>query len=300
MYLCFDLGGTFIKYGVVDNKGQLIFNAQMHTGELTQAQELVARLVTIFKHLSLQHQFDGVGLCTHGVVDTQEGRITLGSSYVKALVNYPLKQLLQQQTKLPVCMDNDVNAALLGELWQGAAIGLKQGVMVTLGTSIGGAIIIDGKLYRGRNNTAGELGYIITNEKAAKDAGMVRGAWAQFASASSLLQQYRIATSKAQVTVEFLLDAINKNEQEAMNVLDDYAYHVSSGLVSIAHILAPETIIIGGAISKQEIIIKRIKAAFQARAMPLYQDTPIIPAKCQNNAGLVGMAFLLSCEDQHG
>ena len=162
-YLCFDLGGTFIKYGVVSSDGKLHYHDKMPTGVISSVEYVIEKFLNIYKQLSSKYSLSAIGISSHGVVDVSEGVIACGSSYVDAIVGQPLAKVLSQYTKLDVVMENDVNAAALGELWQGGLRQCTDALFLAFGTSIGGALIINGKIYRGINNAAGEAGYILTH-----------------------------------------------------------------------------------------------------------------------------------------
>ncbi len=292
-YLCFDLGGTNIKYGIVTSHGDIKLSNKMPTGKITDGDLIYQRFLALYNELSVTHKIRGIGISSHGVVDLERKVISSGSNYVKALIDYPLAEKLSCDTKLPVILENDVNAAALGELWQGEGKNHQNIVFLTLGTSIGGAIIINGSLYRGKNNRAGEIGYMITQSQDTTNP-LIPGAWEGFASSSALMRNYQSAMNDTTLNHIDLLHCIKNNHPPAIKILNQYIHELGAGLVSLAHIFAPDAIILGGAISEEKMLFPQIQTNFAQRVLSGYEHTPILPASCQNHAGILGVASLLN------
>ncbi|WP_119328737.1 ROK family protein [Cysteiniphilum halobium] len=303
-YLCFDLGGTYTKYALINTKGQIVLSDKYHTGEITDPELLLKQFVLRFFALKKQYHIIGAGFSCHGIIDPKRGYIAFGSPYVKALENYPLVERFKQETGMTcVVIENDVNAAAIGEAayWQESHY--QNYLFLTLGTSIGGAIILNGQLYRGVNNAAGEFGYMVTHAQAnklgsvnkeSKGKRMLPGAWESYASANKLLDMYCAATQSDKVSiVDFKAQLLNSNPV-AVQIFEEYLYELIMGLVSLTHVLAPELIIIGGAISEESFFIDAVKQYFQQNVLPFYRETKIMPAHLGNQAGVQGIACLLS------
>ena len=293
-FACFDVGGTNIKYGLVSESGQLLFSDQC-TSPKGSADDLVQLLSDLIAQLQRKVDVLGVGISIHGVVDINAGCITCGSHFVTELVGFPLVSILQDTVSLPVYLENDVNAAALGECWKGAAVSQTNVAFLTLGSSIGGALIINKQLYRGRNFCAGEFGYLITNEQEQDDHAFMPGSWERKASASVLLNQYRKALSNPRATEKLFEEALLNHDETAKAIFDQFLDSVTSGLVSIAHVFAPDAIIIGGAITLMgDTFLQPLVKRFNARALPVCQGTEIQLTKLGNHAALIGMARMSS------
>lgn len=299
-YLCFDLGGTYTKYAVIDLAGNIVIADKYHTGEIIDPEALLQQFIVRFVELKKTYHIVGVGFSCHGIVDPQRGCIAFGSPYVKALENYPLVERFKQETGVElVVIENDVNAAAIGEAIYWRESHYQSYFFLTLGTSIGGAIIINGQLYRGFNNAAGEFGYLLTNaqdnqQNSGKAQNMLPGAWESYASAKALLVSYCAATQSKEVSIAHFKEQLFNKNPIALQVFEAYLHEVVVGLISLTHILAPELIIIGGAISEETFFIKALRQRFQEKVLPFYKEVKIMPAHLGNHAGVQGVAALLS------
>lgn len=299
-YLCFDLGGTYTKYALIDLAGNIVVSDKYHTGKIIDPEALLQQFMLRFLELKKTYLIVGVGFSCHGIVDPQRGCIAFGSPYVKALENYPLVERFKQEAGVElVVIENDVNAAAIGEAnyWQNNHC--QNYLFLTLGTSIGGAIIINGQLYRGFNNASGEFGYMLTNvqdnqQHNDKAKNMLSGAWEGYASAKALLENYCVATQIKEVSIEHFKEQLFNKNPIALQVFDAYLHQVVVGLISLTHILAPELIIIGGAISEESFFIEALRQRFHEKVLPFYKDVKIMPAHLGNHAGVQGVACLLS------
>ena len=295
VYLCFDLGGTYTKYAIITQGGKLLVSDQYQTGCIVSAEEVMTKFTQYYFDFIKKYNIQGVGFSCHGIVNIKKGYIACGSPYVKVLENYPLVDYFKQKTGVKnIVIENDVNAAALGERLHWQEKKFKNYVFLTLGTSIGGAIIINDELYRGYNNAAGEFGYIITNYTDKDSQSMIPGAWESYASAKTFLQMYCDAAQKPHANVSDLKQKLSVNNPIAIQVLNDYLERVIPGLISLAHVLSPQAIIIGGAISEDLKIMKMIQEKFYLRVMSFYRAVKIFPAHYGNKAGLLGAVCLLN------
>ena len=189
-YLCFDLGGTFIKFGIVNSDGQLLSHDKIATGKIISLEYIIEKFVEVYQQLSLDFVLHTVGVSSHGVINFEWGIVTCGSSYVEKIVGQPFAKYLSNALNLPIILENDVNAAALGELWRGGLKGCKHAMFLAFGTSVGGAITLGGRLYRGLNNAAGEAGYMLTHGQEG-----FAGFWEKSASATALMSYYHNAAN---------------------------------------------------------------------------------------------------------
>ncbi|WP_440616070.1 ROK family protein [Cysteiniphilum sp. 6C5] len=299
-YLCFDLGGTYTKYALIDLAGNIVVSDKYHTGKIIDPEALLQQFMLRFVELKKTYQIVGVGFSCHGIVDIQRGCIAFGSPYVKALENYPLVERFKQEAGVElVVIENDVNAAAIGESTYWQSHHCQNYLFLTLGTSIGGAIIINGQLYRGFNNAAGEFGYMLTNaqdnqQNNQKIKSMLPGAWEGYASAKTLLEKYCAATQSEEVSIAYFKEQLFNKKPIALKVFEAYLHQVVVGLISLTHILAPELIIIGGAISEESFFIDALRQRFHEKVLPFYKEVKIMPAHLGNHAGVQGVACLLS------
>lgn len=292
-YLCFDLGGTFIKYGVLNSAGQMLYQDQVPTPTQACRERVMQIFVEKYQQLK-DYQIQGIGISVHGIVDVNQGKIILGSDFVKSLVGFPIVDALQAVTDLPVMIENDVNAAAIGELHYGSAKQFRDCIFLTLGTSIGGAVIINGHIHRGFNGGAGEIGYLITQAQGNDGQGLCAGAWERYASATALIKAYREACDDDSVDhVQFSQNLIAGQALE-IGLFNQFLDRVVDGLIGLSHCLAPQAIMIGGAITQlEEAMFAPLRQKFAERVIPIFKEIQIVPTTYPKTAGLLGMVALL-------
>ena len=165
-YICVDIGGTSIKYGVLSEKGEIFIDGTISTKVtvkenfiLSDVKKLVRNILDEYK----KYEIKGICVSTAGVVDPEKGKIVFAGPTIPKYTGTEIKKELEKEFSLPCEVENDVNCAGLGEYWRGAGKGSKSMVCMTIGTGIGGSVILDGKLLNGIGYTAGEIGYMDVN-----------------------------------------------------------------------------------------------------------------------------------------
>ena len=292
--LTYDMGGTFIKNGVVNQAGSLKELAQIPTPKPsdTQGREILAAFQQRTQEVAEHYQIAAIGISTHGVVDKGSKTVTCSSYHLPGLKNLPLVKMLEAEFNVPVAIDNDVNSAGIGEMVAGSAKQWKNCIFVALGTSIGGAIILNGQLVHGVGSCGGEIGVMITNDSE-KGGDYRSGAWESYASASALMKSYQKAIGAELVTPEDFTQALQSKDAIACKVMDDYVHRLGSGLVGLAHTLAPEAFIIGGAITSLEgLLLDPLKENFYRRVLEPCRQIQMVTATLGNKAGMLGAAEL--------
>jgi glucokinase len=296
---CFDVGGTFIKFAVINSNGEIIYKSKFPTPLANCKETIPLAIISQTKELLKKYTIQSVGISTAGVVDSENGEIISASGNLPGYTGARLAEIISTELTLKVFVENDVNSAALGEMWMGAAKGKNTFVCITLGTGIGGAIVINNRLYKGVGFGAGELGHMVINEDGEPCNCGSYGCYERYASTSAYIRMYTKA-AKSQGTIidtitgEEIMDKVAKKEELACKVYDEFMNHIVSGLISIAHILDPGFIIIGGGISAQgESFFAEINKRFKARAIPAYgRHTEIVQAKLQNDAGIYGACYI--------
>lgn len=296
---CFDVGGTFIKYAVINSDGNVLVKGKF-VSPLEDCRETIPNCISIkVRELQREYQLSSIGISTAGQVDSEKGEIIFATDNLPGYTGAKLSEKIFKKTGLNTYVENDVNAAALGEMWKGSAVGRKTFVCITLGTGIGGAIVIDGKLFKGVRGSAGEIGHIVINENGERCSCGLMGCYERYASTSALVRQY-IDKAKNQgidisaINGEKVIDRVHNGEALACMVYNEFLDHIVTGLVSITHLLDPGLIIIGGGISAQgKPFFDEITARFKKRAMKSYSGhTDIIPAQLQNDAGIFGACYI--------
>ncbi len=304
-----DLGGTNIAAGVVDENGKILAKESTPTLAKRPIEEIVADMARVCKIAAGKagYGLDGigsVGIGIPGTVDNKNG-VAVYTCNVP-MENTPLRDMLQKYIDKPVYLENDANAAALGE-YKINGNGAKSFIFITLGTGVGGGIILDGKIYRGFNGVGGELGHMTLVSGGELCGCGKRGCWEQYASVTALLRQTRAAMEKhpeslmnelakayGKVSGRTAFEAAKRGDKAGAAVVAQYLEYVADGLVSILNIFQPEKILIGGGISKEGgYLLGPVKEFVYKYDYNRYMPkTEIETAKLFNDAGIIGAAML--------
>jgi len=296
-----DVGGTNIKLGVVGPSGQVIVRNSFATKPFASsrikliaalAREIEAGIITAGLN---KKQVAGVGIGLPGLVDYEKG-------IVRFLPNIPgwrgvhLKSILQKRVNLPVFVDNDVKIITLAESKFGAGQGARNLVCLTLGTGVGAALILNGQLYRGEDNAAGELGHMPLNEHGPKCNCGGFGCFETYVGNRALLALGNRVMGKPDTTLEEMFALAQKGNKKALFFWKTAAEHIGNGLVGIVNLLNPRVIIIGGGISHNEkFLFKTIAGTIRRRAMSLQGSAfKIKRAQFKDDAGIIGAYVLVT------
>ena len=307
-----DLGGTNIATGVVDENNKIIGRGKVKTRAPRPAEAIFDSIkeavdMAVVNAGINYDEIISVGIGTPGSVNKDTGAIEFSNNL--KFHNVPAKAMLEERLKKPVYLENDANAAALGEAVAGCGNGVKNFVAVTLGTGVGSGIIIDGKIYRGSNFCGGEMGHMVINVDGIPCNCGRKGCWEKYASATALVSQ---AVEAMQGNKESLLwqtcdgdlnkvegktifEALDMGDATAKAVVDRYLYYVAIGLANVINALQPESVCIGGGISGQgEKILQPIRELVKAERYSVYADkqAAILPAALGNDAGIIGAALL--------
>lgn len=298
---CFDIGGSFIKYAVINEEGQILIKDKFATPKTNSKENILDEIVKKIDNLKEEHTISSVGICVPGQVDIEKGKV-LFCANVKELAGVNLSDVIYERTNLECFVDNDVNAAALGEMWMGAAKGKETFVCIALGTGIGGAIVINGNIFRGMGGNAGEVGHMIVNTSGEKCNCGLKGCYEKYASTSALIRNYVKTASindkdkrmLQNIDGEEIINRVNKGEELAEKVYDEFLDDLTIGLVNVVHILDPGLIVLGGGISAQgQPFVEEINKRLNKRIMTPYRDyTKVILAELQNDAGLLGACYI--------
>ncbi|WP_084006862.1 ROK family protein [Gottfriedia luciferensis] len=296
--VCFDIGGTFIKFGLINRDGHLVYKDKVPTPKSNIQKLLPELLAEKIKKLQNDFLIAGIGISSCGLVNHETGEI-LFSNNIPDYSGMKLGEILFNLFKLPVSVENDVKSACIGEMWKGAIQGKKDVVFLTLGTGIGSTIIIDGKIVSGSRYLAGELGHtVIINNGRSCGCGR-RGCFERYASTSALVSDFIDEKNKnseviKKISGEEILALVEEGDSIATAVYKNFINYISIGLSNIVHLLNPEAIIIGGGIAEQgDRFIQDINSEIKKETMPIYhQETLVFPSILGNDAGLYGACYL--------
>ncbi|SHJ97909.1 ROK family protein [Paramaledivibacter caminithermalis] len=293
---CFDVGGTFIKYGVVDEQGQILTKSKIHTPNNDCKKEIPKIIIQKINELDKYYSIDSVGISTAGKVDSKKGEIIFASENLPGYTGTKLSEEVKINTGFKCFVENDVNSAALAESWRGAGKELSTFVCITLGTGVGGAIIINDKLYKGVMGGSGEIGHMIINEAGDDCNCGSKGCFERYASTAALIRSYtmKLGISEESLSGKDVFSKIQSGEKQAIEVYKEFLNHIVTGLVNITHIFDPGLIVLGGGISAQgKPFFDDLNELFKNRVMPSYGEyTKIVPAQLGNDAGILGACYI--------
>lgn len=291
-FLGVDIGGTFIKIGIVTSDGKVV-----KRDKLVSTNNLGDIISKIKRYLNQQVEaksIQGVGISLPGVISNDGTMQTAGS--LKELIGKNVKQIVCDSLNLPVEIITDSKAVALAENWKGAGMPFKNFVCVTLGSAVGGAIVIDNQLYWGLGGLAGEFGVSLMDrqdvnyklDSTSLHAGVVGG----------LCRKYSLATKTEINDAEVIFNLADKGDLLANKFVDEFYDDVSRLLVNISVIVAPEAILIGGGVSANSMVLNKIQESFHMikkryPVLSLLQTPEILPCKFANDAGLIGAVKLV-------
>jgi len=311
-----DLGGTNIKIGLLNLKAKIISKKSFETRNYKTRDALINKMVQEIRNLLAENNIDakkvaGVGIGVPGLVDTAKGTVHYLVN-IPGWIDVPLQNIIRRKLKIDCFVDNDVNVMALGELYFGAAKGAKNILCITLGTGVGGGIIIDGKLYRGSSFSAGEIGHVGINEEGTKCNCGNRGCVETYVGANYIIRnavdrlksgEKSILTKLAggnlkNITPSLINDAAKKDDRFAKKIWQEAGTHLGSALAGVVNLLNPEKIIIGGGISKTgKDLYDAIRKRINEKAMKVpAKIVKIERSKLGYDAGLVGAATLVLVE----
>jgi glucokinase len=310
-----DLGGTNIKFGIVSERGKILrkglLPAQADRGRkaiLNNMNKAVRESLAFAREKKIKVK--GIGVGSPGTVNLNSGKIEGSCPNLPQMVNVNLKRWLSRSFKFPIYVDNDANVMALAESKFGAAKGYKDALCLTLGTGIGGGIILDGKLFHGSNFAGAEFGHmtICYNgrkcncggigclEMYASAPAMVRDAkWRLRRSRESIIRKL-IQEDQSKITTEVVFEAERRGDVLASEVVKQACAYLGAGIASAVNLLNPQVVVIGGGVSEGgQSFIRRIEKEVKKRAFPsATKNLKAVKAKLGNDAGFIGAAMLAS------
>lgn len=305
-----DIGGTAIKLGLFQTDGTLLEKWQIPTrtqekGRFVLPDVLAAVRSGMDKNSIGWEQVEGIGMGVPGPVD-DEGTVLRCVNLGWDVFNVPEKLLQLEPGLCKARVSNDVNAATLGELWKGGAQGKHSAFLVTLGTGIGGGLVVNDEIINGVNGGAGEIGHFCVKPGEAercKCGG--HGCLEQYCSATGLLRQAKKALAENPATGSSLRDIVNLTAKDvcdaakqgdtlALDLLDGLGHRLGWALTAVAGTVDPEVFVIGGGLSNAgKILLDKIEFTYRKYAFHAFRDTPFVLAKLGNDAGIYGCARMI-------
>uniref|UniRef100_A0A832H5K1 ROK family protein n=1 Tax=Oscillatoriales cyanobacterium SpSt-402 TaxID=2282168 RepID=A0A832H5K1_9CYAN len=281
-----DLGGTAIKLGCFSPDGTCLKSLSVPTPQPATPQAVVALMAEAIAQLDPEKQAIAIGVGTPGPADTT-GRIARVAINLSGWNDVPLADWLEAKTGRPTMIANDANCAGLGEAWLGAGRWYSNLILLTLGTGVGGAVILDGKLFVGHHGTAAELGLITLNPDGPPCNSGNQGSLEQYASVQAIRRRTGLEPSE-------LGEKALAGDPQALEFWQAYGKDLGAGLASLIYVLTPEVVVIGGGVSASiDFFLPAVQAEIERRVLPSSRaGLQLLRAELGNQAGIVGAAKL--------
>lgn len=284
-----DIGGTAIKSAIAQN-GVLSSVRETPTRASLGGAYVMSQAKEIISSYKDTYAFERIGISTAGQVNPVKGSIIYANHNIPGYTGTPVKEIMEDFFHVPVAVENDVNAAAIGEACYGAGKEEKDFVCLTYGTGVGGAVFINGSLYHGSSFSAGELGALIVHpEDRQPEIDMYSGCYEKYASTTALVAKAKEYDSSI-TNGKILFSRIEEPQIRA--IIDQWIDEIVYGLVSIAHLLNPSCIILGGGIMEQPYIPDQIEQKLMPSIMSSFRGLKIKTAQLGNQAGMLGAARL--------
>lgn len=311
-----DIGGTFVKLGIVDESGNIIKNKKYPTQANQDNEYIISKMISEIENLILdsglnKKQILGIGIACAGLIDSKAGVILYSNNF--KWENFPIKDILNERLRLPVRIANDAQCAVLGEIKKGNAQNCKDVILITLGTGIGSGITVNGKLLR-QSQGGGIAGHTIIQKNGRLCSCGKKGCLEAYCSTSSLIKitknivnrnktsiLYNLCNKNIDsITGEMIFEALAKNDEIVRNIIDEYLENLSIGISNLINIFRPEKILISGGVSNQgDILLIPLKEKVYGKcfASNILPQTDIQIAKLKNDAGIIGATELFNMEE---
>ena len=283
MRICFDIGGTSIKYGIAyEEDGRIRFLKKEETP--TEAKKIGGvgiekKILEFAKMLTEQTSVDGVAISTAGMVDVTTGTILYANENIPGYTGRNLKTLIETELHLPCTVENDVNCAALGEAIYGAAKGAGSVLCVTVGTGIGGAVVLKGEVWHGISGSAGEIGYMPMDGRTLEE----------LASTTAMIKNVLKRTGEM-LNGRQIFDLAKKGNKDCVDAIETLCENLGKGIATGICLLNPEAVVLGGGIMAQKeylqpLLHKTIQKYVKAVAL---EKSRIVFAELENDAGMAG------------
>lgn len=311
-YIGIDLGGTNIVAGVVDENYKIISKSSTKTNLPRPEKDIAADMAKVsiqaVKEAGLDmNQIEWVGIGTPGIANSEKGIIEYSCNL--GFNNTPMVEYIKEYIDKPVFIENDANAAAYGEYVAGAAKGAKNAVCITLGTGVGGGIVVDGKIYSGSNFAGAEIGHMVIEVDGPQCTCGRKGCFEVFSSATGLIRMTKEAMAEdkdtvmhkisaergGKVTARTSFDAMRMGDKTAKAVVDKFIKYLAAGITNTINIFQPDILCIGGGVCNEgDPLLLPVRALVKDEVYTKNspKNTEVVIAKLGNDAGIIGAAFL--------
>lgn len=306
-----DLGGTTVKIGIVSESGIIDRQWSITTDTSGKGENIIPDIVSSIKDYLSSNKIDiknikGIGMGSPGKIDYIKGTVS-GAYNLGWSSTQEVKKVFDEAFPCPFYLENDANVAALGEHWKGAGQKAPNVIFVTLGTGVGGGIIVENKLFHGANGSAGEIGHMVVSEHGYPCTCGNEGCLETVASATGIMNLAKIAAGHCvlsndlremirndQATVKDIFDYAKENNPLAIHVVDEFAQYLGEALSQLANAFNPDYIVIGGGVSAAgTFLLDKVEKAFEKHVFPTVgRSTKLVLASLGNDAGILGAASL--------
>lgn len=280
-----DIGGTSIKSGIWDGTDAMELKEHA-TNARNGGSYVMDRAKEILKEYD---GFDAIGISTAGQVNSKEGYIRYANDNIPGYTGMKIRELMEAEFGVPVEVENDVNAAALGEARFGAGRAYEDFLCITYGTGVGGAIVINKEIYTGSSFSAGEFGGIMVHPEDSVFGEPFQGCYEKYASTTALVKK-AAAFDPSLTNGRKIFERLDDNRVRA--IVNEWIDEIVYGLVTVIHIFNPSCMVLGGGVMAQSYILKEVKQKTAARIMSSFRNVELKQAELGNKAGLMGAAWL--------
>jgi len=306
LVLAADLGGTNLRMAVVNGYGEIVFRHKVSTPNNGRREDILDAITGSVERCVSETRggtrISAFGAAVPAIVNSRDG-IILRSPNLPVLNGFEFASHFREKLGMPVVLENDANSAAVGENWKGASRGIENSICVTLGTGVGGGIIIDGKLLRGVDGTAGEIGHIAVEPEGHPCGCGSKGCVEQYSSAiaikrlvTELSQRFpdSVLSGETDVTPLMVYEAGLAGDKLSLEVFRSFATYLGIALGGLVNVLNPEAIVLGGGVSAGwDLFIDDLRAEITRRAFPHPAErVRLMRSELGDDAGIVGAAFL--------
>jgi len=295
-----DLGGTFVKFALVSENGDILFDDKLSIGGKALRDDILNTVskaigLVVQKAGELNVKLVGIGFGSPGIVDG--GIVHGGADNLNGWEKINISERYSQEFGLPVLVDNDANVMGLGEAVYGAAKGCTDVIFLTVGTGIGGAIVMNGQLYGGYKNRGTEMGHVTIDHKGIACNCGGRGCLEAYASTNALIGQYakRSGKNESEINGHYIVEKFQAGEAAAVECMEEHTDYLGHAIAGFINTFSPQKVIIGGGISEAgQFYIDMIKKSAFSYVMPdCSRFTDVVGATLGNSAGCLGAASLI-------
>lgn len=285
--LTFDIGGTNIKYGLCNEKFELSDLHTIPTEASKGGQYIIEKVIDIIETYT---DIDRVAISTAGQVDSENGIVVYATGNIPYYTGMMVKKTIENKTGITTYVENDVNAAALGEAKFGAGVGKSDFICLTYGTGIGGAIYLNNSLYKGSASSAAEFGHMITHAAGIECTCGGKGCYERYASTRALIEAVN-AVSDEPLNAFTIFEKKNMNNPKIRAIVDNWIDEMIIGLINLVYIFNPPLVILGGGIMNEDYVIDLIDRKIYKQLMENFANVNIVRSKLGNTAGMMGVAY---------